>query len=78
LPAKIDELKSLTVEANWKYEHPADLSCNFAMEGWFTKNKFQKNGVGQGEVEMMVMWYKNIQNPAGSKVASATIAVVVD
>ena len=27
---------------------------------------------------MMVMWYKNIQNPAGSKVASATIAVVVD
>ncbi len=78
LPAKIDELKSLTVQASWKYDHPNDLSCNFAMEGWFTKNKFQKSGVGQWEVEMMIMWYRNIQWAAWSKVWETTIPVVVN
>ena len=78
LPAKIDELKSLQVEASWKYEHPSSLSCNFAMEGWFTKNKFQKTWVGAWEVEMMIMWYRNIQNAAGSKVWTSTIPVKVN
>jgi len=78
LPAKIDKFKSLQVEASWKYEHPADLSCNFAMEGWFTKNKFQKTWVGAWEVEMMIMWYRNIQGAAGSKVWTSTIPVKVN
>jgi len=75
LPAKLNELKSLNVEASRKYEHPSNLSCDFAMEGWFTKNKFQKTGVGNGEVEMMVMWYRNIQGAAWNKVWTTTIPV---
>ena len=78
LPIKLSKLKSLDVEASWNYEHSKKISCNFAMEWWFTKNKFQKKGVGKWEVEMMIMWYKNIQWAAWLKVGETIIPVVVN
>ncbi|MDQ7009985.1 MAG: hypothetical protein Q9M94_06880, partial [Candidatus Gracilibacteria bacterium] len=78
LPVKTDNIKSLIVNAKWDYTHDKNLSSNFAMEGWFTKKEFEKTSVGNGETEMMIMWYKNIQGAAGKKIWTANIPVKVN
>ncbi len=76
LPSKIENLESLIVKSRWLYNHPNNLSCNFAMEGWFTKNQFQNSWVWNKEVEMMIMRYKNIQWPAWQKVWETVVPIV--
>jgi len=78
LPSKLDKLNSLVVKASYKVDHSNNLPINFAMEWWFTKDKFEKSNVDSSWAEFMIMLYHNILNPAGTKVWSVDVRIVVD
>jgi len=76
LPEKLSNINSLNVKSIWNLNHTRTLPTNFSMEWWFTKKKFEQSKVGSWEVEMMIMWYKNILWWAWTKIWQTIIPII--
>jgi hypothetical protein len=77
LPCKISELQDVYFGFDYEVWYENNLPVNLAMETWVTKEKYP-GMVKEGEVEIMVWLYCNILNPAGFKVDSVEIPIVIN
>ncbi len=66
------------VTATYNLENLNNIPLNLAFETWLTKDKFRTNGIRGDEVEIMIWFYSNKLNPAGSKIAEVVLPVVVN
>lgn len=78
LPTKVCELKDFYITISYNLKHSSDLPINFAVESWFTKDKFRSNGVKFDEVEMMIWLYWHNLQPAGHKIDELIIPIEVN
>ena len=77
LPAEVSELSSLVIRVSYRVMHEEGLPVNFAIESWLTREEFRRGRVYEGDVEVMVWLYYSGMWPAGSRVGSITVPVLV-
>ncbi|MGC9002033.1 MAG: GH12 family glycosyl hydrolase domain-containing protein [Dictyoglomus sp.] len=77
LPRKVLEFPDVLFNLKYNIWYERNLSINFAMETWITKEPYQKT-VTAGDIEIMVWLYANRLSPAGRKVAEVKIPIILN
>jgi endoglucanase len=70
-------LSNLWASLSYKINN-TDIPMNLAFETWLTSDKYRNNGIRSNEVELMIWFYWNKMNPAGSKIADIKIPIIVN
>lgn len=77
LPQKVKELKDVVFSMKYQFWYKDNLPINLAMETWITKNSNATEAVS-GDIEVMVWLYYNVLGPAGMKVDTVEIPIVIN
>lgn len=79
LPMRVPELKHFVFHLEYSIEvQDSRLPLNLAMETWLTRDKYRSTGVFPGEAEIMVWFYYQNMNPAGTKIGETNVPVIVN
>ncbi|MEM0470963.1 MAG: cellulase family glycosylhydrolase [Candidatus Anstonellales archaeon] len=75
-PKRMSEFPDMTV--NLTYSIYTDGPINLAFETWITNTYRPTSGVASGDVEVMIWFYYNGLNPAGSKIGDVVVPVYMN
>nr|CRL09147.1 Cel12E [unidentified prokaryotic organism] len=78
LPKKVSDLSGFTLKFEYSLEHDPNLPINLAMETWLTTDQLATSGVKAGDIEIMVWLYSSKLNPAGRKIDTVTVPMIVN
>jgi len=77
LPRQLKLVPAFSVEIEYTLSHGKNLPVNFALESWFTRERYPRN-VTRGDAEVMIWLYHENLQPAGRKVGEVSIPIFVN
>jgi len=76
-PKKLSQFSDTLISLNYKINNENE-PMNLAFESWLTTDKKRSNGIRNNEIEVMIWFYYNELQPAGSKVGEEKLKVKVN